>query len=624
MYMNNISALLLRLVLLPLLLLSPVLAGAAGYANPKISVEKLNLPSLPAISLVEMDEAVPIAADLRQAWQDCQDAIAQRDPKGAEACESNDRLMAWLKSQDPEFPSLMALYIGTVKEMHSVLFAYAEYGPKKASKFREALLSRLEYSPYATLGFGPNPELFLSWVFQFKKECPKCTEAAIPAVMPWESLTMRTKKIAAQMLGRRSRSKQEPDLETAKAKWSAMTLSQRVRLLGTYTNSTVAQFVKGNCENSQEEHRAVRPYLGFSDSACSRYFSYEERCDLLDSLRDKNKVSRGVLDKYGKLPLGRRLQELSDYLHRTGEGDSLTAQKINEIRNPVKFDAAEIKKLSSKLKPAMLEQFRATEVGRETAAYYDSGELKFKFAMEDQDSYAYFTPETDSIVLGSALLSVYLRTNNLSMKDMLDSKEARDGFAAFVAPAVLHEAVHHVQHNWAVKNGYPDMYNKIKEDETFSVEGLYMEQRMRSDPAFRKMVSLTRKYSTFMKDEEHIRRKFLENPQGLRSEVDNIRYASVTTLDGGRAEAVNSLLYELDYRASLSEARQARLEEKGVDYETALAKHSDDPYRYMKTSDLEEMRDLLVNREEVFEANEAQVWAGLMARRQALLDSAAK
>lgn len=622
--MKNITALLLRVVLLPLLLLVPVVAGAAGYANPKIDAEKLNLPALPPLSLVESGDAVPDDADLRQAWQDCQDAVSQRDPRGAEACESNDRLLAWLETQDANFPAAVILHTGAIKEMKTVLFAYSAYGSKKASKLREALLSKLEYMPYTALRFGPNPELFLTWAFQFKKECPKCTEAAIPAVMPWESLNMRTKKIAAEMLGQRSHSKQVPDLAAAKARWSAMTLAQRVRLLGTYTNSRVAKFVKGNCANSQEEKRAVRPYLSFSDSALRKYFAYEERCDLLDSLRDKNKVSEGVLDKYGKLPLGRRLQELSDYLNRTGEGDSLTAQKINEIRNPVKFDAAEIKKLSAKLKPALLEQFRATEVGRETAAYYDSGELKFKFFMEDQDSYAYFTPQTDSIVLGSSLLSVYLRTNNLTMQDMLSSKQARDGFAAFVAPAVLHEAVHHVQNTWAEKNGYPDMYNKIKEDETFSVEGLYMEQRMRSDPAFRKMVNLTKKYSAFMQEEDRVRRKFMKDPQGLKAEVDNLYYPQVTTLDGGRAEMVSSLLGELDYRASLSDAKQAQLEEKGADYETAMSRHAYNPFPYMKTSDLEEMRDLLVKREEVFEANEAQVWAGLMARRQALLDSVVK
>ncbi|HOX22356.1 MAG TPA: hypothetical protein PLL10_02750, partial [Elusimicrobiales bacterium] len=616
------NALVSKLLLLVLLLL-PISAGANRFVNVKTPEDKLNLAQPNTLDLREdLKELKAQFPDMAQELDICAAAIAELDPDKTAHC---DAVSSWLLRVDPSFAAFLASQSAALNEMKTILFSYGAYGSKKTYAFRQALLSTLEMSPYASMGFGPSPDSFLAWTYRFKKECPQCAEAAIGATLPWEALRMRTKMIAAQMLGRRSHNKEVPDLKAAKAKWDNMTLAQRVRLLGTYENNAIEKYIKGNCDNSAEEKSAVRPYLGFaSDTVSAKYSDYEMRCDLLDKLREKGRVDTVALDKYGRLPLGRRMQELSDYLERSGQQDTLTYRQINEQRVPMDISRKDIKALSAMFAPELLAQFRTTEAGREVAAYYDRGEMKFNLDMEPQKtSYAYYDPDTGKVVLGSALLSNFLRTHGLEMKDMLASPEIRRQFAMFVVPAMLHECVHQVQHHWSVKNGIPDMYVKIKEDETFSFEGIYLEQRMRTDTEFRRMYNLTRLYSSFIQGENSVRRQFMASPEKLKTEVNDLYYPNIRTVEGGRSLELQKMLLELVDRSGKPWYKQAAKEIFGLSAPAAIKKDPHFPYAHMKTSVLEDMLELFITNDEILRRNEERVWADVLARRKALLDAAA-
>ena len=618
--MNKKLSGLLKLLLITILLAAPSLSTAAVRAAE------------PASEIAAMFDGLrPADPALAQDFDDCLHFIARQDPEGADVCDQNQQLISWLQGADPDAAAAFVSFVSGIKEMKTNLFAYAAYGSRGGSALRDFLTGRIESSPYATMGFGPNPENFLRWAFKFKSECPECPNVAATAVLPWEMLSMRTKKIVADVIAKRSKKNKVPDLEAAKAKWSALLLAQRTRLLAEYVNPLADKFIKGNCTNSPAEEADVFPYLDFSGSAMSKIVTYQERCDMLDGIaqnKNRTKVPAAVQARYGNLPLGRRLQELSDYLARTGKDDTLISKQINEIRRPIPMSQQDRQTLAALLAPRLLAQIKTTEVGKEVAGYFDRGELKLKFAIEKQDgSNAYFSPTSKTIAVSSALMSRYMRTHGYTMRDMLNSKRAREGFAMFISPTFLHEAIHQVQNDWAVSHGYPDMYVKSKEEETFATQSVYMEQRMRSDPSFRRMVELSKKYSEFIATKDSLKDDFMSNPTGLKSTVDYGYYTSVPNTDGGRADYAMMLVGELSDRARLSEAEQARLETEGVDYQTAMEQYAETregPFRHMKTSLLEDMRDNLVTQMQVFREKEAQVWDGIMSRRDALLSEGGK
>ncbi|MDD4005127.1 MAG: hypothetical protein PHW69_07995 [Elusimicrobiaceae bacterium] len=618
----NLRALLLYLLLLGFMV--PAGAGAPAASDQPAAITINPVGPSPVIGyfkgLMPKDDPA-----LQKIWIECLTAIATRNPFIAKQCSGHADLIAWLQHQDANRAGLFIAYTGAIEDMQTNLYAFAE--SSNWSGLGSYLVSTLERSPYVDLGFGPNPENFLYWAFQLKNSCPKCPTVAASVVLPWEMLGMRTKQNIADVVAKRSRNARLPDLETAKAKWSRLTLKQRNNLLAAYMRPLAAKFIKGKCANTAQEKTELFAYLSFDDASMSRVMDYQEKCDLLDSIKlgkDRTKVPADIQARYGDLPPGRRLAELSGYLKRMGKNDTLLAKKINESRNPIAMTEQDRKKLSGLLAPLLLEQIRTTEVGKEVAGYYDRGELTLKFSIEKQrGSNAYFSPVDRNIVVSSDLLSRYMRTHGYTMQDMLTDKRVRKGFAKFVSPTFLHEAIHHVQNEWLVSHGYPDMYVKDKEGETFLTQSVYMEERMQSDPSFRRMVDLEKKYSAFMSQKFDIKETFLNDADQLRSDV-GMMYSTVPNLPGGRASYCLQLVVELNRRYQLPEEQQAALEADGLDYHTAMEKYanSDDPFRYMKTSDLEDMRDNLVSRIAVYEAKEKQVFDGISARREALKNNA--
>lgn len=597
-------------------------AAPAQQAPAPISLRQVE----PSNVIYNFKGLAPQDPQLQKIWIECLGAIANRNPFTAKKCSENTELVSWLQGKDPNRAALFIAYTGAIEDMQTNLYTFAE--AKRSSGLGDYLLGRLESSPYVELGFGPNPENFLYWAFQLKSTCPKCPTAAASVVLPWEMLSMRTKQNVADVLAKRSKSTL-PDLETAKAKWSRLTLKQRNNLLASYARPLADKFVKGNCANTEQEKAELFPYLGFNDAVMGKIMDYQEKCDLLDSIKegkDRTKVPAEIQAKYGNLPPGRRLAEMSNYLERMGKDDTLLSKKINEIRNPIQMSDADRKKLSEQLAPLLMEQIKTTEVGKEVAGYYDRGELKLKFGIEKQSgSNAYFSPVNRNIAVSYDLLSRYMRTHGYTMQDMLTDKRVRNGFAKFISPTFLHEAIHQVQNDWMVSHGYPDMYVKDKEGETFLTQSAYMEERMKNDPSFRRMVDLEKKYSSFMSQKFDIKESFLNDPDALRTNV-GMMYSGVPNLPGGRASYCLYLVSELNRRSQLPEEQQAALEAEGLDYHTAMAKYanSGNPFSHMKTSDLEDMRDNLVSKIEIYKEKEKQVFNGIKARRDALKNPSQK
>ncbi|HOX22289.1 MAG TPA: hypothetical protein PLL10_02400, partial [Elusimicrobiales bacterium] len=379
-----------------------------------------------------------------------------------------------------------------------------------------------------------------------------------------------------------------------------------------------AALMKSNCEHTGLQEAEAEEWTEFaSDSDMGRYVDYAGRCDLLDQARSS--LVKAGADKKGSPP-GRRLYALARYLERTGQGNSSLARQVAELRTPARLSKAEQAALQPLLTESFMRQLRTTEVGREVAAYFDSGKKLDLRLGNMAGAWAYYDPSTDAITLSAAALSSYMRVNGYTLKDMLSDQRARDAYAAFFAPTLLHEAIHQMQHSWAAANGLPDVYLKSLEEETFAKQSLYVLQRMKNDPEYEKMLRISKRYSFYVQDLLSGTDQLRASPQNLMMSVDAL-YDSVPALPGGRAETIAELNRELKRRARMPQAEQQTLEEKGLPYEPAMQKYAYDrkgPLPYMKTSVLEALRSALVTKKDLLEANAQGVMEYVLAKLKEL------
>lgn len=429
----------------------------------------------------------------------------------------------------------------------------------EVNKLNQALTIRIDIDkPLTKVGIGPEPEKLLTWLDKYVPAYPAGKKVVVKnAIRQWEVL-FGTMTDTRGMDWAQATQRYGQGVNLTKANWAGMTLRERNTVINTLMDTEPS-------------------FLGYNDE---KLVSMKDQVALMKTVTEvKNSgvLSPAQLGQLAGKPFVDQVYLLGSFFDNSNVAVSADIKsKIHAARDSMPKEvlpAQERDLLGGMLTGAVAKELAGTKAGDRALA---AGPLKIEVRPCD-GAYSRYDAATGAIQLDSETIQQYMRMKGYTADSVMKSKEQVAEIAKYMSPSVVYEAAHKMQADWAAKQGVYKPHVQEDEIEAMSLEGVYTNEKMGKDPAFKDMLDSGRKFSSYASKKSEIATNYRSSgARGFGQTVRKLYFSGLPSLDGAAAQVRSSVSSELARRAALPAAEKAEIDSSGLTLNDALEMSPDE------------------------------------------------
>jgi len=473
-------------------------------------------------------------------------SIASADPVAAVAY-LRDGEARELAEADPRKAAALLGKAEALKDLKDLLAMRWEAA--RVNQLNQALSIRLDIGkPLVRLGVGPEPEKLLTWLKNYAPSYNEEKTAVVKkAIRQWEV-------VFGTMTDTRSMSWGQANLgagrgvTVTKAAWEAMVLRERNAVIENITAQD-PRFLVYNDERlaaarqNSTLNMDVRTYIN------SGALTPEQRSQLSGKSFNDQLYLLGNMFDNSNVAVDPALRSRVDAAR-----SSLPQEVLPSEQRQV---------LGTMLNTAVAAELRGTQAGDRALAAFPGG-LRITVAPVD-GGYSRYDAATGSVVLDSETIQQYMRIKGYTASSVMGNQAQLSEIAKYMSPAVVYEAAHKSQADWAASRGVYMPRTQENEIEAMSLEGLFTTEKLGSDPAFRAIMDESRDFSAYASKRVEIATEYKgARSKGFATSVRQRYYAGLPSLDAAAGQVLGAVSEELERRDAMSAADRAAIDSTGL------------------------------------------------------------
>jgi hypothetical protein len=198
------------------------------------------------------------------------------------------------------------------------------------------------------------------------------------------------------------------------------------------------------------------------------------------------------------------------------------------------------------LSKSFMAEIDGTWAGADLIPFYKKHELKLSIVPLGAGRIAEYRDWSGDIVLNQSFVDEYVRANGLTPARLLSQAGALNGLTVQLSPLFVHEAWHQVQGDFARGLNAPDMVSQNWELESMQVEALYVLQKLKYDPKFKKIMEAAQDGSKPAREAISKAQRLEKGAAYYRNTIVTWHYPGVQSLEGWAGKALNDDRYFAD------------------------------------------------------------------------------
>ncbi|MDD4004003.1 MAG: hypothetical protein PHW69_02225 [Elusimicrobiaceae bacterium] len=593
---------------------------------------------------------VSVGRDYAVRAADCIKGLEALDPDYAVECSRDRAFLDFVKSRRPGLEAWLVSRSRAIKDMTAVVDGLVLKVSTPA--LSEALEARLTSKPYIDMGapghegigFGPEPEQTLRWLDRYRADLPAWRREKVAVALRNYDALSRIETGARDLAGAvtvssyvddyaRKSLANTPGYDSDSVRWwRSLDLKARSALLAGIAREQMVKLAEYGSSYDYDRFRAHWGWGFLRREDLPLMQNYLRNFKRSAALRDKiamtyedSQVSR-MLAKIAKMPAARREQYLDrlfdgksgdnkdfDDLVRAAESaagrsadsrgvtttdfsdaaltNAAISQNVERSVSPEQNDA-----IVSALNARMAGELGGTAAGGKVLAFYRDNPLNVR--MEQGNGYYgkyEVAPEaaaTGEIVLNTGLVQQYMDQRGITTAQLLADQAELDSLSKYVAPVLVHEATHQMQHS--VSDGRMlDPYVQSDEAESAGAEALFTLEKMKTDREFARLMTAAQETSPYARQTLARADAMSKNPLEFRRAVAQQEYANLPDMRAASARIIAVADDELRRRDALCCGDLAELERTGLDM-SVVSRISLEEFEevagQIRTSELERIR----------------------------------
>lgn len=462
-----------------------------------------------------------------------------------------------LAEKDQQKGAILTAEAEALKDLKDLLAM--PWNDSEVNKLNQSLAIRIDIDkPLTKVGIGPEPEKLLTWLGKYNPAYPAGKKAAVvKAIRQWD-VVFGTMTDTRGMDWAQATQRYGQGVNLTKANWAAMTLRER--------NTVLNQLME-----------TEPSFLGYNDE---KLVSMKDQVALMKTVTDVK--NSGVLSpaQLGQLA-GKSYADQVYLLGSFFDNSNIAVgadirSRIHAARDSMPKEVLPAQQrdlLGGMLTTAVTKELTGTTAGDRALA---AGPLKIEVRPCD-GSYSKYDPATGAIVLDSETIQQYMRMKGYTSDSVMKSREQVAEIAKYMSPSVVYEAAHKMQADWAKQQGVYKPHVQEDEVEAMSLEGVYTNEKLAKDPAFKEIMDSSRKFSSYASKKSEIATKYKSSgAKGFSQSVRKLYFSGLPSLDGAAAQVRSAITEELARRAALPAAEKAELDASGLTLGDALEMSPDE------------------------------------------------
>lgn len=485
-------------------------------------------------------------------------SIASADPVAA-AAYLKDGEARELAEADPRKAAALLGKAEALKDLKELMAMRWEAA--RVNQLNQALAIRLDAGkPLARLGVGPEPEKLLGWLKNYAPSYNEEKTAVVKkAIRQWEVVFGTMTDTRSMSWGQASQ-RAGRGVTVTKAAWEAMVLRER--------NAVIENIIAQDPQ-----------FLVYSDE---RLAAARQNNTLNMDVRAF--INSGALTPEQQSQLAGK--PLSDQIYLLGNMfdnsnvavDPALRSRVDAARSSLPQEVLPSQQrqvLGTMLNTAVSRELAGTQAGDRALAAFPGG-LKITVAPVD-GGYSRYDAATGSVVLDSETIQQYMRIKGYTASSVMGNQAQLSEIAKYMAPAVVYEAAHKSQADWAARQGVYMPRTQENEIEAMSLEGLYTTEKMRRDPEFGRIMTSSRDFSTYASKRLDIGTEFeMSGSKKFATTVRQRYYAGLPSLDAAAGQVLGAVSDELERRNSMSAADRTAIDANGLNLAETLEMSPDE------------------------------------------------
>lgn len=473
-------------------------------------------------------------------------SIASADPVAA-AAYLRDGEARELAEADPRKAAALLGKAEALKDLKDLMAMRWEAA--RVNQLNQALAIRLDIGkPLVRLGVGPEPEKLLGWLKNYAPSYNEEKTAVVKkAIRQWE-VVFGTMTDTRSMSWGQANMGSGRGVTVTKAAWEAMVLRERNAVIENITAQD-PRFLVYNDERlaAARQNSAlnvdVRAFINSGALTPDQQSqlsgkSFNDQLYLLGNMFDNSNVA-----------VDPALRSRVDAAR-----SSLPQEVLPSEQRQV---------LGTMLNTAVSRELAGTQAGGRALAAFPGG-LRITVAPVD-GGYSRYDAATGSVVLDSETIQQYMRIKGYTASSVMGNQAQLSEIAKYMSPAVVYEAAHKSQADWAASRGVYMPRTQENEIEAMSLEGLFTTEKLGSDPAFRTIMDESRDFSAYASKRVEIATEYKgARSKGFATSVRQRYYAGLPSLDAAAGQVLGAVSEELERRDAMSAADRAAIDSTGL------------------------------------------------------------
>ncbi|MEK7721941.1 MAG: hypothetical protein AAB359_06085, partial [Elusimicrobiota bacterium] len=337
-----------------------------------------------------------------------------------------------------------------------------------ANRLNQALSIRIDIDrPLSKMGIGPEPEKLFTWLARYQPAYPAAKKAVIKkAIRQWEV-------VFGAMTDTRSLGWGYADMRSGQAvtitktAWEAMVIRER--------DAVIEKMIKADPQ-----------FLVYSDERLATAKNEVEVDAAVRAVIKSDALSPAQLAQLSGKTFTEQAYLLGNFFDNSYVNVSPDLKaRINAARGTLPQEillTQHRELLGGMLNIAAAKELAGTKAGDKALSAFPGG-LKITVAPLS-GGYSRYDAASGSVILDSETIQQYMRLKGYTSASLMTSPSQVAGIAKYMSPAVVYEAAHKAQTDWAAKRGVYKPHVQEDEIEAMSLEGLYTTEKMRKDPEY--------------------------------------------------------------------------------------------------------------------------------------------
>lgn len=362
------------------------------------------------------------------------------------------------------------------------------------------------------------------------------------------------------------------------ASWTALPFFERQKKIRAWGQAEYDAIFKA-LPKDEAELEALRRRTEDAEDA----FGHDEAVEAWDRWRAAESAVKGVAEAEKSLKKTRSPKLLAALeaargahdletrlagLSRVFEGLRIDRPALNAAA-PLKpgqgFDAESRRLVSQVLGTALMRAVEGTWAGDELKSFYAKNPLVIGISKEDGSNLASYSE--GRINFGQKQIEDFLKGRGKGSRDLLTDSALLGELVRDLAPVFVHETTHQRQDVWAKEQGIPSVWSQQQEQEAMQVEALFLLEKAKRDPGFKKALEKSAESSPNAKSSLSLATRLERNgPEWYRASIRSWHYPEELSLEGlvwcsvvEHNMIAKDIEAELSRRGDLPWPRRARL-----------------------------------------------------------------